>query len=60
MPEFDYYEESKAKVLNNEQLAAWLRDLEDRIGKLEASLSPNVTWEVSRDEPAETESENME
>jgi|GEM_PF-6252733 len=37
-----FYELSKRKVLDNIQLAEWIRQLEDRIGRLE-SRSPRVT-----------------
>lgn len=40
MPEeSNFYEESKTRVLDNDELAIWLRHLDDRLRKLEASLS---------------------
>jgi len=37
-----FYELSKRKVLDNTQLAEWIRQLEDRIRRIE-SRSPRVT-----------------
>jgi hypothetical protein len=54
------YELAKKSVLSNDLLTKWLIDLEDRLRKLENSLSPQVTWEVSKAELAETENENEE
>jgi len=54
------YELAKKDVLSNDLLTKWLIDLEDRIRKLESSLSPNVTWEVSQAELTETKKENEE
>jgi hypothetical protein len=54
------YEFAKKNVLSNDLLTKWLIDLEERIRKLESSLSPNVTWEVSQAELAETKRENEE
>jgi len=54
------YELAKKNVLSNDLLTKWLIDLEERLRKLEASLSPNVTWEVSQAELAETKKENEE
>jgi len=55
------YELAKEKtVLSNDLLTKWLVDLEERVRKLESSLSPNVTWEVSQAELAETENESEE
>ena len=41
MPE-GFYELSKRQVLDNVQLAEWLRQVEDRVRKLEASQSLRV------------------
>lgn len=54
------YELAKKSVLSNDLLTKWLIDLEERLRKLEDSLSPHVTWEVSKAELAETENENEE
>jgi len=54
------YELAKKNVLSNDLLTKWLIDLEERLRKLEDSLSPHVTWEVSKAELAETENENEE
>ena len=54
------YELAKKNVLSNDLLTKWLIDLEERIRKLESSLSPNVTWEVSQAELTETRKENEE
>jgi len=53
------YELAKKNVLPNSLLTKWLIDIEERLRRLE-SLSPNVTWEVSQDELAETEDEKRE
>jgi len=53
------YELAKNNVLPNSLLTRWLIDIEERLRRLE-SLSPNVTWEVSQDELAETEDEKRE
>ncbi len=50
-------ESSQAKsrnVLSNEQLTERLTDLEERVSRLEASSSLNVTWGVRQVELAET------
>jgi hypothetical protein len=54
------YELAKEGVLPNDLLTKWLVDLEERLRKLESSLSPRVTWEVSKAELAETKKENEE
>jgi len=54
------YDLAKRDVLSNELLTKWLVDLEERVRKLEASLSPRVTWEVSQAELAEPEREYEE
>jgi len=54
------YELAKETALSNDLLTKWLIDLEERVRKLESSLSPNVTWEVSQAELAETENESEE
>jgi hypothetical protein len=54
------YELAVAGVLSNDLLTKWLIDIEERLRKLEGSLSPRVTWEVSKAELAETENENEE
>ena len=54
------YELAKEGVLSNDLLTKWLIDLEERLRKLESSLSPRVTWEVSKAELAETKKENEE
>jgi transposase-like protein len=54
------YDLAKERVLSNELLTKWLIELEERLRKLEASLSPNVTWEVSQAELAETEKQSEE
>jgi hypothetical protein len=51
-------ESAKEKVLSNDLLTKRLAELEERVRRLEASLSPNVTWGVSQDELAETEKAN--
>jgi hypothetical protein len=51
---------AKKSVLSNDLLTKWLVDLEERLRKIESSLSPKVTWEVSQAELAETETENGE
>jgi len=54
------YELAKEDVLSNDLLTKWLVDIEERLRKLESSLSQFVTWEVSQAELAETRSENEE
>jgi hypothetical protein len=54
------YKSAKKSVLSNDLLTKWLLDLEERLQKIESSLSPKVTWEVSQAELAETEIENGE
>jgi hypothetical protein len=54
------YELAKEVVLSNDLLTKWLIDLEERLRKIESSLSLDVTWEVSQAELAETKSENEE
>ena len=54
------YELAKKNVLSNDLLTKWLIELEERLRKLEASLSPRVTWGVSQAELAETKKENEE
>jgi hypothetical protein len=54
------YDLAKESVLSNDLLTKWLIDLEERLRKLESSWSPNVTWEVSKAELAETKKEDME
>jgi hypothetical protein len=54
------YDLAKERVLSNELLTKWLIELEERLRKLEVSLSPNVTWEVSQAELAETEKQSEE
>jgi len=54
------YELAKERILSNELLTKWLIDVEERLRRLAASLSPNVTWEVSKAELAETKKENEE
>jgi hypothetical protein len=54
------YELAKETALSNDSLTKWLIDLEERVRRLESSLSPNVTWEVSQAELAETENESEE
>jgi len=54
------YELAKKNVLSNDLLTKWLIELEERLRRLEASLSPRVTWEVSQAELAETKRENEE
>ena len=54
------YELAKEGVLSNDLLTKWLVGLEERLRKLESSLSPRVTWEVSKAELAETKKENEE
>lgn len=51
---------AKKSVLPNDLLTKWLIELEERLRKVEDSLSPNVTWGVSQDELAETKRENAE
>jgi hypothetical protein len=55
-----FYELAAEGVLSNELLTRWLLDVEERLRKLESSLSPHVTWEVSKAELAETERKNEE
>jgi hypothetical protein len=54
------YELAKENVLSNDLLTKWLLELEERLRRLEASLSPSVTWEVGQAELAETKRENEE
>jgi len=54
------YDIAKEKVLSNELLTKWLIELEERLRKLELSLSPRVTWGVSQAELAETEKQSEE
>jgi len=54
------YKLAKEGVLSNDLLTKWLIDLEERVRRLESSLSPNVTWGVSQAELAETENESEE
>lgn len=54
------YELAKEGVLSNQLLTEWLIELEERLRRVEASLSPDVTWGVSQDELAETGMENGE
>jgi hypothetical protein len=54
------YELAKEGVLPNDLLTEWLIDIEERLRRIESSQSPSVTWEVSKAELAETESENEE
>lgn len=54
------YELAKERVLSNDLLTKWLVELEERLRRVEASLSPDVTWEVSQDELAENKMENGE
>lgn len=54
------YELAKENVLSNDLLTKWLIELEERLRRLEASLSPRVTWEVGQAELAETKRENEE
>jgi hypothetical protein len=54
------YELAKEGVLSNDLLTEWLIDVEERLRRFESSWSPSVTWEVSKAELAETESENEE
>jgi hypothetical protein len=51
-------ESAGEKVLSNDLLTKRFAELEERVRRLEASLSPNVTWGVSQDELAETEKAN--
>jgi len=55
-----YYELAKEGALSNDLLAKWLINIEDRLRRLEFSLSPRVTWEVSQAELAETRREDKE
>ena len=54
------YELAKEGILSNDLLTEWLIDIEERLRRIESSQSPSVTWEVSKAELAETESENEE
>jgi hypothetical protein len=54
------YELAKEGVLPNDLLTEWLIDIEKRLRRIESSQSPSVTWEVSKAELAETETENEE
>jgi len=47
-------------ILSNDLLSKWLIDIEEKLREIESLWSPNVTWEVSKAELAETESENEE
>lgn len=51
---------ARRSVLPNDLLTRWLVELEERLRKIEDSLSPNVTWGVGQDELAETKRENAE
>jgi hypothetical protein len=55
-----FYESASKGVLSNDLLTKWLTDIEERLRRIEASLSTNVTWGVSQDELAETESKHGE
>ena len=54
------YELAREIILSNDLLTKWLIGLEERLRKLESSLSPHVTWGVSKAELAETKKENLE
>jgi len=54
------YKLAEENVLSNDLLTKWLIDLEERLRKLESSVSSSVTWEVGQAELAETKSENEE
>ena len=54
------YDLAKKGALPNGLLTKWLIDLEERLRKIESSMSPKVTWGVSQAELAETETENGE
>jgi hypothetical protein len=54
------YELAKESVLSNDLLTKWLIELEERVRRLVASLSPRVTWGVGQAELAETKRENEE
>jgi hypothetical protein len=55
-----FYELAREGVLSNDLLTEWLIEVEERLRRIESSQSPSVTWEVSKAELAETESENEE
>lgn len=54
------YESAKEKVLSNDLLTKWLVDLEERLRRIEVSLSLDVTWGVSKAELVETEKRSEE
>jgi len=51
---------ARENVLSNDLLTKWLMELEERLRRVESSLSPRVTWGVSQAELAETKRENEE
>jgi hypothetical protein len=54
------YELAEEGALSNDLLTKWLVEIEERLRRIESSLSPSVTWEVSQAELAETENKSEE
>jgi len=56
----DFLESALKGALSNDVLTKWLVSVEERLRRIEASLSTNVTWGVNQDELAETKKEDGE